>query len=64
MIDEQELDRQRALEGWDEESCREFEEFLDEMYWESQQDHLEDEYREEMERRAYNEGHVAGQDPF
>ena len=30
-MDEHEMERQHALGGWDEQSCREFEEFLDEM---------------------------------
>ena len=31
MIDEQELDRQKALQGWDRQSCAEWEAFLDEV---------------------------------
>ena len=36
MMDEQELDRQKALAGWDEQTCAEFEEFLD--WWDGEQE--------------------------
>ena len=31
MIDEQELDRQKALQGWDAQSCAEMTDFLDDV---------------------------------
>ena len=37
MMDEQEVLRQQALQGWDEQSCAEFEAFLDEIHDDAQE---------------------------
>lgn len=41
MMDEIEMDRQKALQGWDRQSCAEFDQFLDDWHAEQERDSAE-----------------------